>query len=125
MFILWNPTKVEIESWLKTRELDFAQKDNKNTNITPCKYLDRYVFRDLHEVFFYDFPHVLQEWILRLKDKPREKSYQTVRVKSFGDRALQQVDKQIHAHSRFLVRQYYCRIYHRICNRHSKVLQHN
>jgi hypothetical protein len=58
----------EIESWLKTKELEFAQKDNRNPKITPHKYLDKYVFSDLHEVFFCDFPHVLQEWLLRLKD---------------------------------------------------------
>jgi hypothetical protein len=64
----WNPTKVEIESWLKTKELDFAQKDNKNPRVTSHKYLEKYMFTDLHEVFFYDFPHLLHEWILRLKD---------------------------------------------------------
>lgn len=65
---LWNPTKAEIESWLKTKELEFAQKDNRNPKLTPCKYLDKYVFTNLHEVFFCDFPHILQEWIKRLKD---------------------------------------------------------
>jgi hypothetical protein len=68
MFRPWNPMKVEIERWLKTKDLKFEQKDNINPKLTPCKYLDKYVFSDLHEVFFYDFPHVLQEWILRLKD---------------------------------------------------------
>jgi hypothetical protein len=29
--------------------------------------LDKYSFTDLHEVFFYKFPHILQEWIKRLK----------------------------------------------------------
>jgi hypothetical protein len=29
----WNPTKEEIERWLKTKELDFAQKDNKNSEV--------------------------------------------------------------------------------------------
>ena len=67
MLRLLNPMKVEIESRLKTKELEFAQKDNKNLKLTPHKYLDKYVFNDLHEVFFCDFPHVLQEWILRLK----------------------------------------------------------
>jgi hypothetical protein len=38
-----------------------VQKDNKNLKITPSKYLDKHVFNDLHEVFFCDFPHVLQE----------------------------------------------------------------
>jgi len=64
----WNPTKVEIERWLKTKGLEFAQKDNKNPKIKLRKYLYKYVFSDLHEVFFCDFPHLLQEWLLRLKE---------------------------------------------------------
>jgi hypothetical protein len=64
----WNPMKDEIESWLKTKELEFAQKDNTNLKLTLHKYLDKYVFSDLHEVFFCDFPHVLQEWIKIFKD---------------------------------------------------------
>ena len=60
--------KAEIEGWLRTKELEFAQKDNRNPSPMPEKYMDKYVFTDLHEVFFYDFPHLLQEWILRLKD---------------------------------------------------------
>ena len=68
MLILCNPTKVEIEIWLRTKELEFAQKDNRNPRVTPRKYLEKYVFTDLHEVFFCDFPHLLQDWILRLRD---------------------------------------------------------
>jgi hypothetical protein len=64
----WNPTKVEIKGWLRTQELEFSQKDNRNPSITPRKYLDKYVFTDLHEIFLCDFPHLLQEWILRLRD---------------------------------------------------------
>jgi hypothetical protein len=65
---LWNPMKVEIERWLKTKELDFVQKYNRNLKLTPHKYMDKYVFNDLHEVFFCDFPHVLHEWISGLKE---------------------------------------------------------
>jgi hypothetical protein len=64
----WNPTKEEIKGCLRTKELEFAQKDNRNPSITPREYLDKYMLTDIHEVFFYDFPHLLQEWILRLKD---------------------------------------------------------
>jgi hypothetical protein len=63
----WNPMKEEIERWLKTKELEFAQKDNRNPKLTTHKYLDKYVFSDLHEIFLCDFPHVLQEWLSRLK----------------------------------------------------------
>ena len=68
MLRLWNPKKAEIKRWLKTKELEFAQKDNRNHRVTPHKYLEKYVFIDLHEVFFCDFPYLLKEWILRLKD---------------------------------------------------------
>jgi hypothetical protein len=59
--------KEKIESWLKTKELEFTHKYNRNLKLTLCKYLDKYVFSDLHETFFCYFPHVLQEWISRLK----------------------------------------------------------
>jgi hypothetical protein len=59
MLIPWNPTKEEIEIWLKTKEIEFVQQDNINPRVTPRKYLEKYVFTDLHEVFFCDFPHLL------------------------------------------------------------------
>jgi hypothetical protein len=60
--------KEEIERWLKIKELEFVQQNNKNPRVTPQKYLEKYVFTDLHEVFFCEFPYLLQEWILRLKE---------------------------------------------------------
>jgi hypothetical protein len=55
MFRPYNPTKAEIERWLRTKELEFVQKDNKNPKFTPHKYLDKYVFSNLHEVFLCGF----------------------------------------------------------------------
>jgi hypothetical protein len=72
----WNYTKEDIETWIRTKEMEFAQKDNRNTRVTPCKYLDKYVFTDLHEVFFCDFPHLLQDSILRLKDNNAMNQFQ-------------------------------------------------
>jgi len=63
----WNRMNKEIERYLRKKEFKFAQKENKNPKLTPCKYLNKYVFNDLHEVFFYDFSHLLQEWLMRLK----------------------------------------------------------
>jgi hypothetical protein len=59
--------KVEIQRWLRTKELKFVQKDNINPKFTPCQYLDKYVFSDLHEVFLCEFMHLLQEWLFGLK----------------------------------------------------------
>jgi hypothetical protein len=58
----------EIERWLETKEPEFASKDNIKPKFTPRKYLNKYVFSDLHEVFFCDFPHFLQEWLFILKE---------------------------------------------------------
>jgi hypothetical protein len=55
----WNPTKEEIKRLLKSKELEFAQKDKRNPNLTPRRYLDKYVFSDLDEVFLCDFTHLL------------------------------------------------------------------
>jgi hypothetical protein len=60
--------KVEIERWLMTKELAFVQKDNINPKFTPRQYLGKYMFSNLHEVFFCEFSHMLKEWLLRLKD---------------------------------------------------------
>jgi hypothetical protein len=53
IFIPWNPMKVETEIWIRTNELEFVQKDNRNPKYTPHKYLKKYVFIDLYEVFFF------------------------------------------------------------------------
>jgi hypothetical protein len=59
MFRPWNPTKVEIEIWLRTKEIIFSQKDNNKPKFIVHKYIDKYMFSDLHEVFFHDFSHLL------------------------------------------------------------------
>ena len=70
------------------------QKDNKNPNLTPHKYLDKYVFSNLHEVFFYDFPHVLQEWLLRLKDNHPMNQIIQIKWNPVEITQLQQVDNK-------------------------------
>jgi hypothetical protein len=94
MLRLWNQTKADIERWLKTKELDFVQKDNINLKLTPRKYLDKYVFTDLHEVFFYEFPHILQEWIKILKYRHPKNQIRQLEWNSEEIAQLQRVDNK-------------------------------
>jgi hypothetical protein len=55
-------TKEEIGWWLETKESEFSRDKNKNLRIIWEKWLERYVFIDLHEIFFVDFLIVLVEW---------------------------------------------------------------
>jgi hypothetical protein len=59
IFRPWNTTKEEIERCLKTKEHKFEQKDKKKPKLTPRKYIDKYMFSELHEVFFCYFLHLL------------------------------------------------------------------
>jgi hypothetical protein len=53
---MWRPTKEEIGKWLDMKEIEFVVDQNKNPWISAEKWLQRYVFTDLHEIFFVDFP---------------------------------------------------------------------
>jgi hypothetical protein len=69
-------------------------KDNKNPRVTPHKYLEKYVFTDLHEVFFCEFPHLLQEWILRFKDNHATNQIRQLEWTSVHIEQLQQVNNK-------------------------------
>jgi hypothetical protein len=79
--------KANIE-WVKTNEMEFVQKDNRNLKLTPCKYLDKCVFSNLHEVFFYLFPTCVVEVDIEVEIQPPYKSDQTAIVEFCGDRTV-------------------------------------
>jgi hypothetical protein len=54
--------------FVEKKELEFAEKDNIHPKLTSGKYLEKYICSDLREVFFYDFSHLLMEWLLILKE---------------------------------------------------------
>jgi hypothetical protein len=66
---MWRMTKEEIGWWLETKESEFSRDNNKNPRIIWEKWLERYVFIDLHEIFFVDFLIVLVEWLKRSTKK--------------------------------------------------------
>jgi hypothetical protein len=51
--------KAKIEIWLTVQELDFSHKDNRSPRIKPRPYLERYVFSEIHEILFSEFPMLL------------------------------------------------------------------
>ena len=52
----WHPSKEEIESWVKAKEKEFAEKENINPRLSTEDWLQRYLFTNLHENFFATFP---------------------------------------------------------------------
>ena len=64
----WHPSKEEIEKWVQSKEREFAEQENKNPRLSIEEWLQRYIFTDLHEIFFATFPIELHEWISRLAE---------------------------------------------------------
>jgi hypothetical protein len=64
----WFPSKTEIQKWVEDQEKDFAEAQNKNPKISTEDWLQRYIFTDIHEIFFGGIHQELHEWLARLAD---------------------------------------------------------
>jgi len=64
----WNPTKKELEDWMDHKLHEFVVQENRNPRISEEGWLDRYIYIDIHEIFFVTFSIELYEWIARLAD---------------------------------------------------------
>ena len=63
-----NPTKKEIEEWVEKKIHEFATQENKTLQVFEKRWLDRYVYAEIHEIFFASFPSEMYEWITKLVD---------------------------------------------------------
>jgi hypothetical protein len=63
---LWHPKLSEIEAWFETKVKEFAEAENRNPNYDSEVWLQKYIYTDVHEVFFATFPFKLHPWVERL-----------------------------------------------------------
>jgi hypothetical protein len=75
--MFWRPTKKEITDWLEIKERYFTQQENRNPQMSDKQWMQKYVFTDLHEIFFHKFPKILTKWLERLVEKTRRFSVAT------------------------------------------------
>jgi hypothetical protein len=64
----WFPLKTYIQKWIEEQEKEFVEAHNKNPNISTKDWLGRYIFTDIHEIFFGGIHQELYEWLSRLDD---------------------------------------------------------
>jgi hypothetical protein len=48
----WFPSKRETQKWIEDQEKDFAEAQNKNPNLSTDDWLEKYIFTDIHGIFF-------------------------------------------------------------------------
>ena len=64
---LWHPELNEIDAWFEAKTKEFAEeKKNSNPNSNIEAWLQKYIYTDVHEVFFATFPSELHSWLPRL-----------------------------------------------------------
>ena len=62
----WNSTKKEIENWLYHKIHKFTSQENRNPCLEKEDWLNRYLYTEVHEIFFSTFPIELYEWLTKL-----------------------------------------------------------
>ena len=68
---LWHPELSEIETWSETKAKEFAEIENKKPNHDGEAWLQKYIYIDIHKVFFATFPSELHSWLARLANYTR------------------------------------------------------
>jgi hypothetical protein len=64
----WFPSKTKIQKWIEDQERDFVEAQNKNPKLSTEDWLQRYIFTNIHEIFFGGIHQELFEWLARLAD---------------------------------------------------------
>jgi hypothetical protein len=65
---MWFPSKTEFQKWIEDQEKDFTEAQNKNPNLSTEDLLEKYIFTNIHEIFFGGIHRELYKWLTRLAD---------------------------------------------------------
>ena len=57
---------LEIQEWVDSKALEFAREESEGSRLNPTKWLEKYIYTDIHEILFCEFPILLYEWLLKL-----------------------------------------------------------
>ena len=58
--------KEDIEDWLYAKPRVFVQEESAGTWFSAERWLDDYIYSDIHEILFVEFPILLHEWLVGL-----------------------------------------------------------
>ena len=87
--MLWHPTKKEIEGWLDSKTLAFAQDESIGTQLSAENLVGEYIYSDIHEVFFTKFPIILYERLTILAT--RQTNFQRREAAEWSDQLVHEV----------------------------------
>ena len=62
----WHSTKEELNHWFESKEREFAEKGNKSPRLSTEDWLQKYIYTDLHMIFFATYGNKLYDWLSKL-----------------------------------------------------------
>ena len=65
---LWHPELSDIDAWFEAKTKEFAEKEKRNPNRDTKVWLQKYIYIDVHKIFFATFPSELHLWLAGLED---------------------------------------------------------
>ena len=86
---MWHPMKEEIEDWLDAKKPVFVQEESTGTWFRAERWLDDYIYSNIHKIFFVEFPVLLHEWLVGLAS--RRTNYQIREITKWSDQLVQEV----------------------------------
>ena len=87
-----------MEDWLDAKTLVFVQEESAGTWFSKKRWLDDYIYSDIHEIFFVEFLVLLHEWLVGLAS--RQTNYQTRDISEWSDQLVQEITSVSNAISR-------------------------
>ena len=87
--MLWHPTKNEIEDWMESKTLAFAQEESAGSQLSTENWLNRYIYSDIHEIFFAEFPILLHKWLSILAT--RKTNFQRREAVEWSDQLVHEI----------------------------------
>ena len=69
--------------------LVFMQEESIGTWFSVEIWLDEYIYSDIHEIFFVEFPILLHEWLVGLVSK--QTNFQRQEIDAWSDQLVQEV----------------------------------
>ena len=83
---MWHLKKKEIKDWIESKMLAFTQEESAGSQLSAENWVDKYIYSDIHEVFFAEFVIVLHEWLSRLER--RQINFQRREVVEWSDQLV-------------------------------------
>ena len=64
--MLWHSLCNELQDWLDRKILEFVLHENRSTKLSDEQWVQKYIYTEVHGIFFFSFAHEIHEWLSRL-----------------------------------------------------------